>query len=61
VTWMPQSHDLSLGPITEDLDSVPVRINLPPAILSNLPCRICTSAKLTHVFSTQPHLSSQER
>ena len=29
VTWMPQDHLVSLGPIPEDLDPVPVRIALP--------------------------------
>src|SRR6266852_2354957 len=30
VTWMPQNHHVSLGPTSEDLDLVPVRLKLSP-------------------------------
>jgi hypothetical protein len=39
VTWMPQNHQVSLDPISEDLDPLPVRFNPPsmPSVSADSP------------------------
>lgn len=63
VTWMPPDHHVSVGPIPEDSDPVPVR----PAAISRILLtnyvnrRICTPARSIHSSLTQPHPSLQAR